>query len=88
MIDHLLEIRAVQHLGGYSLRLEFSNGEVRAVDLTGELWGQMFEPLRDVGLFSQAYVDLEAGTVCWPNGADFAPDTLYAKGSPVETAAA
>ena len=36
----------------------------------------MFEPLRDPVLFAQAYVD-EFGAICWPNGADLAPDALY-----------
>jgi hypothetical protein len=36
----------------------------------------MFEPLRDVNLFDEVFVD-EFGAVCWPNGADLAPDALY-----------
>jgi Protein of unknown function (DUF2442) len=27
--------------------------------------------------FVEVHVDTELGTVCWPGGADLAPDTLY-----------
>lgn len=27
--------------------------------------------------FAEAHADAETGTVCWPDGADLAPDTLY-----------
>ena len=40
------------------------------------LFGPMFEPLRDSELFRQVSID-EFGAVCWPNGADLAPDGLY-----------
>ncbi len=36
----------------------------------------VFEPLKDESLFSQVAVD-EFGAVCWPNGADLAPDALH-----------
>ena len=36
----------------------------------------MFEPLKDPAYFRRFFV--EAGTVSWPNGADTAPETLYA----------
>ena len=36
----------------------------------------MFEPLRDPSLFAQVRID-EYGAVCWPNGADLAPDALH-----------
>jgi len=38
----------------------------------------VFEPLRDSAYFARLKADPEAGTVVWPNGADIAPETLYA----------
>lgn len=61
---------------GYLLELVFSDGAQGSVDLSARLFGPMFEPLRDMSLFSQVQVD-EFGVVCWPNGADLAPDALY-----------
>jgi Protein of unknown function (DUF2442) len=40
------------------------------------LFGPIFEPLQDPSFFSKVTVD-EFGAVCWPNGADLAPDALY-----------
>ena len=37
------------------------------------------EPLRDPDYFAKVRVDPEAATVVWPNGADKAPETLYAE---------
>jgi hypothetical protein len=33
--------------------------------------------LRERALFEQVSVNQEAGTIVWPNGADFAPEWLY-----------
>ncbi len=74
------EIRAVEHLGGYRLRLTFADGLVFDLDLTEKLnddVGPVFEPLRDPMFFAQASLDPELGTVVWPNGADLAPDALH-----------
>jgi len=86
MVDHLIEVTTVRHLGGYRLRLGFSDGAVKDVDLTGTLWGPLFEPLKDPGYFAQVRIDEESGTVCWPNGADLAPDALYELGTTVREA--
>ncbi|HVG44022.1 MAG TPA: DUF2442 domain-containing protein [Longimicrobium sp.] len=74
-------------LRGYSLRLEFSDGTVRDVDLSDELHGEVFEPLRDPALFAQVTVNPETGTVEWPTGADFAPEFLSRAGREVQRVA-
>jgi hypothetical protein len=38
--------------------------------------GRRFEELLDSDKFNEAYLDPELRTVCWPNGADFAPEFL------------
>ena len=71
-----VKVTSAQVLGHYRLRLGFSDGSLRDVDLTGELRGPVFEPLADPDFFAQVHVDDELGTVVWPNGADFAPEFL------------
>ena len=61
---------------GYTLQVWFDNGANGTVDLSSRLFGPVFEPLRDMLLFARVRVD-EYGAVCWPNGADLAPDALY-----------
>lgn len=71
-------ICSVEPLEGFVLRLGFDDGTTRDVDLADELWGPVFEPLRnDPRLFRQVQVDRELGTVVWPNGADLDPDVLH-----------
>ncbi len=71
-----LHVTGFNYIGDYRLRLEFSDGVVKEVDLGGELQGQLFEPLKDPGFFRQAEVNQETNTIEWPNGADFAPEFL------------
>ena len=77
-----LHVNSVELLDGYSLRLEFNDGSVRDVDLSTELHGVVFEPLRDPALFRRVAVNPETGTIEWPNGADFAPEFLHESGTP------
>jgi Protein of unknown function (DUF2442) len=58
------------------LEVEFSDGAYGEVDLSDRLFGPMFEPLLDPKVFNQVQID-EYGAICWPNGADLAPDALY-----------
>jgi len=46
------------------------------IDLSSELWGPVFEPLKDRDFFQRVFV-AEYGTLAWPNGADLAPEFLY-----------
>ena len=74
MIPRVVEVRP---LDGYRLWLRFQDGVSGIVDLSAELWGPMFEPLKDRALFAQVSVHPELDTVTWPNGADLAPEFLY-----------
>jgi hypothetical protein len=68
---------AVDHPGAHTLRLRFADGLERTIDFAPVLAGELFGPLRDLAVFAQARLDPEAGTLVWPNGADFDPATLH-----------
>lgn len=70
-------LKNAEYIENYRLRLTFSDGKIGDIDLESELWGEVFEPLKDLALFKLFKVDQELGTVVWPNGADFAPEFLY-----------
>jgi hypothetical protein len=75
-----LHVEQVACRRDYELRVEFSDGTVKDVDLSAELYGEIFEPLRNPELFRQVTVNAETRTIEWPNGADLAPDFLYGIG--------
>jgi len=78
-----VRIRSVEPLEGFRLRLAFSDGTERDLDLEAELWGPVFAPLKeDPDLFRQVRVDAELGTIVWPNGADMAPEFLHGSHEP------
>ena len=82
-------VNYVEHLGDYRLKLGFTDGLQREIDFKDRILGRggVFVPLADPNFFSQVQLDLEAGTIVWPNGVDFCPDVLYslATGQPIET---
>jgi Protein of unknown function (DUF2442) len=84
----LARVTAVEPLDGFRLRLTFTDGVVRKVDLSGDLWGPMAAPLQDPAYFRQVRVDIELGTVVWPNGYDLDPDVLHGDHEPVDRPAA
>ena len=65
---------------GYTLRIHFSDGAVKLFDFTPYLDIEPFRPLKDRSVFLTARP--KYGTVMWLDGEiDFAPETLYVKGS-------
>jgi uncharacterized protein DUF2442 len=79
----MIDVTDARLLGRYVVELVFADGAVRVIDLEPLLWGPMFEPLvADYELFRQLRVDVDAGTIVWPNGADISPRTLYAESKP------
>jgi hypothetical protein len=72
-------IKSLKYLDDYRLELTFEDSTVKTIDLKDEIYGEIFEPLKDINYFKQVYVNNDMGTVSWPNGADFCPDFLYEK---------
>lgn len=66
-----------RYVNDYVVWLRFSDGLEGEVDLRDELYGEVFEPLRDPAAFRAFSVQPEWRTIAWPNGADFAPEFLY-----------
>jgi Protein of unknown function (DUF2442) len=73
----LPKLQDAKYQGDYRVWLKFADGVEGEIDLKKELWGEVFEPLKDMTRFSEFSLDKELETIVWPNGADFAPEFLY-----------
>jgi hypothetical protein len=72
-------VRAV-YKGGYTIELEFDDGERGLVDFSKYLHrGGVFERLKDLEFFRSFTVSEDLGTLTWSNEVDIAPETLYAE---------
>lgn len=83
----IMHVTSVRYVADYRLRLEFNDGRIKEVDLAKELYGEVFEPLRDREVFKKVFLNPETGTIEWPNGADLAPEFLSDIGEDVERVA-
>lgn len=83
-MNYLPLVVSAEHRGGHRLHLAFNDGSANTVDFAQWLEGPVFEPLHDEEYFKRFFV--EGGTVTWPNGADIAPETLYARAKASEAA--
>ena len=74
----MVRVAEVTPLAEFRLRVVFTDGSEREIDVDPYLRGPVFEALRaDRALFEAVTVDPRLGTVVWPNGADIDPDVLY-----------
>jgi len=75
----MLEVTKAKYTNGYSLWIEFNNGKSGEINLEKDLWGPVFEPLKDINNFKKFKLSKTFGTIVWDNEADFAPEHLYSK---------
>ena len=75
-MNHLARVVEARYIAAYRVWLRFDDGLEGEVDLESVLRGPVFEPLKDPAYFAQFSVDW---TLTWPNGADLAPESLYAR---------
>ena len=71
------EVIEARIIKDYTVELVFDDLKKGTVDLRKYLGKGIFKALLDKKKFRRMKVDAELGTICWPNGADIAPDTLY-----------
>ena len=84
----LIKVRDVTPLEGHWLRVTFSDGAVKDLDL-GELLagGGVFAAISaDRAVFEQVRVNPESRTIEWPGGVDLDPDVLYGRHEPASGA--
>lgn len=79
----LIKIDAVEPLDSHWLRLTFSDGAVKDVDVGDILRrGGVFAAIRDRGVFEQVRVNPETRTIQWPGDVDLDPEVLYGRFEP------
>ena len=66
-----------EYLWDYKIHVMFDDGAQGIIDLEGELWGDVFEPLKNTDVFRRFRVDSDLDTIVWPTGADLAPEFLH-----------
>jgi hypothetical protein len=72
----LTKVARLEPLGGFRLRVRFSDGSEGVHDFAGLVNepGSMLKPLQDEAYFGRVF--LEFGAPTWPNGFDIAPEWL------------
>jgi len=73
----IVRVTEAKPIRDFVVWIRFNDGTEGEVDLSGELDGPIFEPLRDPEYFTQFRVDPDLHTLVWPNGADLAPEFLH-----------
>jgi hypothetical protein len=72
------DITNFKKLDGYRLKLEFDNGRKGIVDLAAYIdRGGVFSRFADRDYFAAVEINRELGVLCWPDGVDIAPETIY-----------
>lgn len=77
MVHPIHRVTRFEIVGPYTLAVAFEDRTEQVINFEPVLRGELFGPLRDETVFNAVSLDSEAGTLVWPNGADFDPATLH-----------
>ncbi len=58
------EIIEAKHTKAFTIHVRFSDGTKGDIDLSDELYGEVFEPLKDAEVFKNFTVHPEFHTIC------------------------
>jgi hypothetical protein len=83
-MNEIIHITDVRPLEGLWIRVTFSDGAIKEIDLSALLAaGGVFAPIYERReLFEQVAVNPESGTVEWPGEVDLDPEVLYGRYEP------
>lgn len=78
-MTELIRATNVEPLEGYVIRVTFSDGAVKEIDLADDLARArgVFQTLTDTRIFSEVRINDASGTVEWPGEIDLDPEVLY-----------
>lgn len=71
------DVLEARYVRDYVVWLRFRDGTEGEVNLGPALRGPVFDPLKAPDAFKAFTIDDDFKTLCWPNGADIAPEYLY-----------
>jgi hypothetical protein len=73
----MIDVVSVKPVGGYALRIGFSDGSIGVHEFSATVGrqGEMVQPLKDPAFFARVFVEL--GALTWPNGFDLDPIALH-----------
>jgi hypothetical protein len=72
----LPSVTKAKYVRDYLIEVKFNDGTKKVIDFKPWLSGPIFKPLKSKAYFKRFFID--GPTIAWPNGADIAPETLYA----------
>ena len=76
----MYDLVEAKYIDGYLLELVFENGKKGTCDFSDYVKkGGLFARFSDLLYFKSFSVNKELGVLCWPDGLDIAPETLYHK---------
>lgn len=76
----MFDIVQAEYIDSYTLEIIFENNIKGKVDFSEYLSKKgLFESLKNLDYFKKFSINKDIGTICWDNGLDIAPDTLYKK---------
>ena len=74
------DVIELKYIEGYILEIIFENGVKGKVDLKHYITkGGIYSRFADLEYFKQVSINRELGVLCWPEGVDIAPETLYSQ---------
>jgi hypothetical protein len=76
---HYYTVTDARYVRDFTIWTKLADGSEGEIDLADELSSPIFEPLKDVNYFRDLSL-AEYGAICWPNGADIAPEFSVREG--------